>query len=55
MADEVAAFPARFGAVQGEDMLQPDEVTAMVRLHGLDWGAKLRPVKALKEWLRRSG
>jgi transposase len=40
MAGGVAKFPARFGAVQGGDMLQPDEVTAMVRLHGLGWGAK---------------
>jgi len=27
-------------AVRGEEMLQPDEVAAMVRLHGLGWGAK---------------
>jgi len=27
-------------AVQGEEMLQPDEVAAMVRLHELGWGAK---------------
>lgn len=27
-------------ARRGEEMLQPDEVAAMVRLHGLGWGAK---------------
>jgi hypothetical protein len=42
MAGGVAKFPARFGAVQGGDMLQPDEVTAMVRLHGL--GRSCSPV-----------
>ncbi len=26
--------------VRGEEMLQPDEVAAMMRLHGLGWGAK---------------
>jgi AraC-like DNA-binding protein len=25
---------------QGEEMLQPDEVAAMMRLHGIGWGAK---------------
>lgn len=35
-----ADFPARHGAAQGAEMLQPDEVAAMVRLHGLGWGAK---------------
>lgn len=33
-------FPARSGTVQGKDMLQPDEVAAMLRLHELGWGAK---------------
>ena len=33
-------IPAQAIAVQGEEMLQPDEVTAMVRLHELGWGAK---------------
>jgi transposase len=30
----------RVSQAQGEEMLQPDEVAAMVRLHGLGWGAK---------------
>lgn len=25
---------------RGEEMLQPDEVAAMMRLHGIGWGAK---------------
>lgn len=40
MMDLPAEFPARCDAVQGEEMLQPDEVAAMVRLHGLGWGSK---------------
>jgi len=36
----VPGFLARTTAVQGEEMLQPDEVAAMVRLHELGWGAK---------------
>ncbi len=36
----VPEFPAPMKAVQGEEMLQPDEVAAMVRLHELGWGAK---------------
>lgn len=36
----VPEFPALTTAVQGEEMLQPDEVAAMVRLHELGWGAK---------------
>ena len=27
-------------AVRGEEMLQPEEVAAMMRLHALGWGAK---------------
>lgn len=38
--DGVPEFPAPITAVQGEEMLQPDEVAAMVRLHELGWGAK---------------
>ncbi|MEQ9153458.1 MAG: IS21 family transposase [Parvibaculum sp.] len=30
----------RVVTMRGEEMLQPDEVAAMVRLHGLGWGAK---------------
>jgi hypothetical protein len=33
-------IPARGLRVQGEEMLQAEEVAAMVRLHELDWGAK---------------
>jgi len=40
MEIEDAVYPARARAVQGEDMLQPDEVAAMLRLHELGWGAK---------------
>lgn len=40
MMNGVPEFPARITAVQGEEMLQPDEVAAMVRLHELGWGAK---------------
>ncbi|HZW45881.1 MAG TPA: IS21 family transposase, partial [Microvirga sp.] len=32
--------PARITAVRGEEMLQPEEVAAMMRLHALGWGAK---------------
>jgi transposase len=40
MTNGITEFPARTLAVQGEEMLQPDEVAAMVRLHELGWGAK---------------
>lgn len=30
----------RGSVTRGEEMLQPDEVAAMMRLHGLGWGAK---------------
>jgi transposase len=40
MTQGISEFPAQTLAVQGEDMLQPDEVAAMVRLHELGWGAK---------------
>src|SRR5438067_850094 len=40
MTNGVPGFLARTMAVQGEEMLQPDEVAAMVRLHELGWGAK---------------
>ena len=35
-----AELPARGLRVQGEEMLQAEEVAAMVRLHELGWGAK---------------
>lgn len=38
--NEFPGISARTMAVQGEEMLQPDEVAAMVRLHELGWGAK---------------
>lgn len=31
---------SRGSITRGEEMLQPDEVAAMMRLHGLGWGAK---------------
>ena len=37
---EVSEGPAQAIGVRGEEMLQPDEVSAMLRLHGLGWGAK---------------
>ena len=40
MARISAEIPAREMSVQGEEMLEADEVAAMVRLHGLGWGAK---------------
>lgn len=40
MMNGVPGFSARTMAVQGEEMLQPEEVAAMVRLHELGWGAK---------------
>lgn len=40
MTKGITEFPVRTLAVQGEEMLQPDEVAAMVRLHELGWGAK---------------
>lgn len=40
MMNGITEFPARTVAVQGEEMLQPDEIAAMVRLHELGWGAK---------------
>ena len=32
--------PARMTVVRGEEMLQPEEVAAVMRLHALGWGAK---------------
>jgi len=40
MTTGTAELPAQAIAVQGEEMLQADEVAAMVRLHELGWGAK---------------
>ena len=40
MTNGVSQDPALLRAVQGVEMLQPDEVSAMVRLHELGWGAK---------------
>lgn len=37
---EVSESPAHAIGVRGEEMLPPDEVSAMVRLHELGWGAK---------------
>lgn len=40
MTTETPISPARVRAVQGDEMLLPDEVAAMLRLHELGWGAK---------------
>src|SRR6201996_158465 len=36
----VSETPALSKTMQGDDMLEAEEVAAMVRLHGLGWGAK---------------
>lgn len=40
MVRVIAEIPAQVSVVQGDVMLPPDEVAAMVRLHELGWGAK---------------
>ncbi|MDT3376944.1 IS21 family transposase [Labrys neptuniae] len=40
MVRVIAEIPARVSVVQGDVMLPPDEVAAIVRLHELGWGAK---------------
>jgi transposase len=40
MTSSISAHPALSRTMQGEDMLQADEVVAMLRLHELGWGAK---------------
>jgi hypothetical protein len=40
MTRGVSEFPARLRSMQGEEMLQAEEVAAMMRLHELGWGAK---------------
>ncbi|MBB4483580.1 IS21 family transposase [Rhizobium etli] len=40
MTGAISAHPASWGTMQGEDMLEADEVVAMLRLHELGWGAK---------------
>lgn len=40
MTTEVPDCTPQKRSVRGEEMLQPDEVAAMVRLHELGWGAK---------------
>lgn len=40
MTTEISAHPATSRTMQGGDMLQADEVVAMLRLHDLGWGAK---------------
>jgi transposase len=40
MTTIVSKVSALSKTMQGDDMLQPEEVAAMVRLHGLGWGAK---------------
>jgi hypothetical protein len=36
----ISTIPALSRTMQGEEMLQPEEVAAMLRLHELGWGAK---------------
>jgi transposase len=40
MTIEISVIPALSRTMQGEEMLQPEEVAAMLRLHELGWGAK---------------
>src|SRR4029453_12360624 len=40
MGNVAPRSPALMMAVRGEEMLQPEEVVAMMRLHVLGWGAK---------------
>jgi transposase len=40
MTTSVSEISALSGTMQGDEMLQPEEVAAMVRLHELGWGAK---------------
>ncbi len=40
MTTSVSGHSALSGTMQGDEMLQPEEVAAMVRLHELGWGAK---------------
>ncbi len=40
MTTIVSGHSALSGTMQGDEMLQPEEVAAMVRLHELGWGAK---------------
>lgn len=40
MTTNVSEISALSGTMRGDEMLQPEEVAAMVQLHGLGWGAK---------------
>lgn len=40
MRSGASEFPARSRSMRGEEMLQAEEVAAMMRLHELGWGAK---------------
>jgi hypothetical protein len=40
MSQEAREVPAYLGLVRGEEMLEPEEVAAMSRLHALGWGAR---------------
>lgn len=40
MTEEKSMISALSGTMRGTGMLQPEEVAAMMRLHGLGWGAK---------------
>ncbi|MHC2259538.1 hypothetical protein [Sinorhizobium meliloti] len=39
MTNEISGHPALSRTMQGGEMLQADEVVAMLRLHALGWGA----------------
>lgn len=40
MVTVITEFPALSNVVRGEEMLQPEEVAGILRLHELGWGAK---------------
>lgn len=40
MTSAISSHPALSRTMQGGDMLQADEVVAMLRLHELGWGSK---------------
>ncbi len=57
----ISGHSALSGTMQGDEMLQPEEVAAMVRLHGLGWGAKRLskefgcPRNTVRRYLRAGG
>lgn len=61
MTIEISGHPALSRTMQGGDMLQADEVVAMLRLHELGWGAKRLSKKfgwarnTVRRYLREGG